>query len=219
MSLGIADSRAVGIPDALGVVGRRLDSLDRHSPEDDDVLGECATLLTDAVAVVGVGLLVEGGVVATTHSVGDPLIPCVDEVVLDAKARGGHPIGATESGLGEVDLTIELQGIRAEGESAVLHVLLAVIADGRRQQDTLRLETNDTAGDEDALRILRAVVAQGNPARCVGDREVDLVSDGTSSDGLTCLRDVGRSGLGEAYLQVLGLGVKVIAPSDDEHRE
>ena len=164
MSLGIADSRAVGIPDALGVVGRRLDSLDRHSPEDDDVLGECTTLLTDAVAVVGVGLLVEGGVVTTTHSVGDPLIPCVDEVVLDAKARGGHTIGATESGLGEVDLTVELQGIRAEGESAVLHVLLAVIADGRRQQDTLRLETNDTAGDEDALRILRAVVAQGNPA-------------------------------------------------------
>ena len=217
MSLGIADSGAVGIPDALGVVGRRLDSLDRHSPEDDDVLGECTTLLTDAVAVVGVGLLVEGCVVATTHSVGDPLIPCVDEVGLDAEARGCHTIGATESGLGEVDLTVELQGIRAEGESAVLHVLLAVIADGRRQQDTLRLEANDAAGDEDALRVLRAVVAQGDPARCVGDREVYLVSDATSSDGLTCLRDISRSSLGEAYLQMLGLGVEVIAPSDDEH--
>ena len=217
MRLSIAHSRAVGIPDALGVVGRRLDPLDRHGPEDDDVSGECATLLTDAVAVVGVGLLVEGGVVATTHGVGDPLIPCVDEVVLDAEARGGHTIGATESGLGEVDLTVELQGIRAESESAVLHVLLAVIADGRRQQDTLRLEGNDTAGDEDALSVLHAVVAQGNPARCVGDREVDLVSDATRSDGLTCLRDVSRSSLGEAHLQVLGLGVEVIAPSDDEH--
>ena len=111
MSLGIANSRAVGIPDALGVVGRRLDPLDRHGPEDDDVSGECATLLTDAVAVVGVGLLVEGGVVATTHGVGDPLIPCVDEVVLDAEARGGHAVRAAEGGLGEVDLTVELQGI------------------------------------------------------------------------------------------------------------
>ena len=203
----------------LSVVSRRLNPLDRHSPSHDDVLGECTTLLTEAVAVIDVARLIEGGVVATTHSVGDPLIPCVDEVVLDAEARGGHTIGATESGLGEVDLTVELQGIRAESESAVLHVLLAVIADGRRQQDTLRLEGNDTAGDEDVLRVLHAVVAQGNPARCVGDREVYLVSDATSSDGLTCLRDVGRSSLGEAYLQVLGLGVEVIAPSDDEHRE
>ena len=133
MSLGIADSGAVGIPDALGVVGRRLDSLDRHSPEDDDVLGECATLLTDAVAVVGVGLLVEGGVVTTTHSVGDPLIPRVDEVVLDAEARWRHAVRAAERGLGEVDLTVKLQGIRAEGESAVLHVLLAIITDRGRQ--------------------------------------------------------------------------------------
>ena len=138
---------------------------------------------------------------------------------MDAEARWRHTVRAAEGGLGEVDLTVELQGIRAEGESAVLHVLLAVIADGRRQQDTLRLETNDAARDEDALRVLRAVVAQGNPARCVGDREVYLVSDATRSDGLTCLRDVGRSSLGEAYLQVLGLGVKVITPSDDEHRE
>ena len=217
--LSIAHSRAVGVPDVLSVVSRRLDPLDRHGPEDDDVSGECATLLTDAVAVVGVGLLVEGGVVATTHGVGDPLIPCVDEVVLDAEARGGHTIGATESGLGEVDLTVELQGIRAESESAVLHVLLAVIADGRRQQDTLRLEGNDTAGDEDALSVLHAVVAQGNPARSVGDWKVYFVSDATSSDSLTRLRDVSRSSLGEAHLQVLGLGVEVIAPSDDEHRE
>ena len=133
MSLGIADSRAVGIPDALGVVGRRLDPLDRHSPEDDDVSGECATLLTDAVAVVGVALLVEGGVVAATHSVGDPLIPRVDEVVLDAEARWRHAVRAAERGLGEVNLTLELQGIRAEGESAVLHVLLAIITDRGRQ--------------------------------------------------------------------------------------
>ena len=69
------------------------------------------------------------------------------------------------------------------------------------------------------LRILRTVVGQGDPARSIGDWKVYFVSDATSSDGLTCLRDVGRSSLGEAYLQVLGLGVKVIAPSDDEHRE
>ena len=133
MSLGIAYSRAVGIPDALGIVSRRLDPLDRHSPEDDDVFGECTALLTEAVTIIGKALLIEGGVVATTHSVGDPLIPRVDEVVLDAEARWRHAVRAAERGLGEVDLTVKLQGIRAEGESAVLHVLLAIITDRGRQ--------------------------------------------------------------------------------------
>ena len=131
--LGIAYSRTIGVPDGLSIVSRRLDPLDRHSPEDDDVFGECTALLTEAVTIIGKALLVEGGVVAATHSVGDPLIPRVDEVVLDAEARWRHAVRAAERGLGEVDLTVKLQGIRAEGESAVLHVLLAIITDRGRQ--------------------------------------------------------------------------------------
>ena len=108
MRLSIAHSRAVGVPDVLSVVSRRLNPLDRHSPSHDDVLGECTTLLTEAVAVIDVARLIEGGVVATTHSVGDPLIPCVDEVVLDAEARGGHAVRAKEFFAREVNLTLEL---------------------------------------------------------------------------------------------------------------
>ena len=36
--LSIAHSRAVGVPDGLNVVRRRLNPLDRHSPSHDDVL-------------------------------------------------------------------------------------------------------------------------------------------------------------------------------------
>ena len=133
MRLSIAHSRAVGVPDGLSVVSRRLNPLDRHSPSHDDILGECTTLLTEAVTIIGKARLIEGGVVAATHSVGDPLIPRIDEVVLDAEARWRHAVRAAEGGLGKVNLTLELQGIRAEGESAVLHVLLAIITDGRRQ--------------------------------------------------------------------------------------
>ena len=133
MRLGIAHSWTVGVPDGLRVVSRRLDSLDRHSPSHDDVLGECSTLLTEAVAVIDVARLIEGSIVGATHRVGDPLIPRVDEVVLDAEARWRHAVRAAERGLGEVDLTVKLQGIRAEGESAVLHVLLAIITDRGRQ--------------------------------------------------------------------------------------
>ena len=109
--LGIAYSRTIGVPDGLSIVSRRLDPLDGHSPCHDDVFGECTALFTEAVTIIGKARLIEGSVVDATHCVGDPLIPRVDEVVLDAEARGRHTIRAKETSSREVDIPLELQGI------------------------------------------------------------------------------------------------------------